>query len=181
MSREERLRAAARAVTGDESVTDVAEFMPQAALDDPIWNGRADSRVARDEAGHLETVAAGAHLGEDLAAHRAALPPHVCLAVTPAQVHVLGLPHGFFGAHLEQAYLMGSFRRDALEVAVTGRLTDIVMRLTDTGSGAQMTLVADRLSAYHPRTVIELLRLTAAHRGGARDVADDPAADQPQD
>ncbi|WP_062293482.1 hypothetical protein [Demequina phytophila] len=180
MSREQRLRVAARAATGDESITDVAEFMPQAALDDPIWNGRADSHVALDSSGHPETEAAGAHLGADLAAHRAALPPHVCLAVTPAQVHVLGLPHGFFGAHLEQAYLMGSFRRDALEVAVTGRLTDIVMRLTDTTSGAEMTLVADRLSAYHPRTVIELLRLTAAHRG-APEVLDDPAADQPQD
>ncbi|WP_062311631.1 hypothetical protein [Demequina rhizosphaerae] len=176
MSREDRLKEAARAATGDDSVLDVAEFMPETALDDPIWNTRADSHVAHDDTGAPETVAAGAHLGEDLASHHAELPPHVCLAVTPTQVHVLGLPHGFFAAHPERAYLMGSFPRHELEVEVTGRLTDIVVRLTDTTSGAVMSLVADRLSAYHPKTVIELLRMSARHH----DSLDDPAADQPQ-
>ena len=161
MSREERLTAAARAATGDDSITDVAEFMPAKALDDPIWNGRADRRVARDEAGTPETAEAGARLGEDLAAERAALPPHVCLAVTPTEVHVLGLPHGFFTAHPEEAYLMGTFARADLQVEVKGRLTDIEMRLTDIATGAVMDLVADRLSGYHPQTVIELLRLSA--------------------
>lgn len=162
MSREDRLRAAARAATGDAAITDVAEFMPETALDDPIWRDLADRDVARDQTGTPETVEHGARLGEDLAAHRTELPPHVCLAVTPTKVHVLGVPHGFFTAHVEDAYLMGSFAREQLEVAVKGRLTDIVLRLTDTATGARLDLVADRLSAYHPTTVIELLRLSAA-------------------
>ncbi|WP_062306080.1 hypothetical protein [Demequina subtropica] len=159
MSREERLMTAARTVTGDDTITDVAEFMPESALDDPIWNDRADHRVPLDADGRPETVEAGADLGADLAADRAHLPPHVCLAVTPTRLHLLGLPHGFFAPHPEQAYLMGTFDRSQLEVAVKGRLTDILLTLTDPASGATMALVADRFSTYHPRTVIELLRM----------------------
>lgn len=164
MSREERLRDAARAAAHDDEILAVAEFMPESALDDPIWNTKADKEVAHDDRGAPETVEAGARLGPDLAAHHAELPPHVCLAVTPTKVHVLGLPHGFFTAKLDKAYLMGSFAREALEVEVTGRVLDLVMTLTDRRSGAVLKLVADRLSAYHPTTVIELLRMSEAHR-----------------
>ncbi|SEI88004.1 hypothetical protein [Demequina mangrovi] len=177
MSREERLRNAAVAATGDEQITHVAEFMPESALDDPIWNTHADRRVALDDDGAPETAAAGADLGADLAAHHAHLPPHVCLAVTPTRLHVLGLPHGFFAAHPEEAYLMGTFERASIEVAAKGRLIDVAVTLTDRDSGAVMELAADRWSGYHPTTVIELLRTTAAP---AADAADDPSADQPQ-
>ncbi|WP_062385905.1 hypothetical protein [Demequina iriomotensis] len=166
MSREERLREAARTATQDPEITHVAEFMPESALDDPIWNDRADHRVAVDADGRPETAEAGADLGADLAAERAHLPPHVCLAVTPTRLHVLGLPHGFFAAHPEQAYLMGTFAREQLEVAVKGRVTDIALTLTDTASGATMDLAADRLSAYHPKAVIELLRMSDADAAG---------------
>ncbi|WP_062464546.1 hypothetical protein [Demequina soli] len=163
MTREDRLITAAREVTGDEAIMAAAEFMPASALDDPIWNERADRRVPVNAHGGLETVEAGAHLAEDLATGEVELPPHVCLAVTPTSVHVLGLPHGFFAAHPERAYLMGTFPRDGLEVRVRGGLLDIELTLVDDATGATMVLGADRWSTYHPRTVIELLRVSATH------------------
>lgn len=160
MSRGEMLRAAAVATTGDPGIVDVAEFMPQAVADGMALNPREDRRP-RHDATH-DPVAA-AHLGEDLAAERTELPPHVCLAVSGHSVYVLGIPHGFWTAHPEEAYLMGTFARERLEVDVKGRLTDLLVTLTDTDSGAVVKLVADRLSAYHPKALVELLRMGPSH------------------
>lgn len=165
MSREQTLLKAAVDTTGDDAIEEVAEFMPADIADDAILSTLEDRRarhVARPR-----TPGARA-LGDDLAHERTELPPHVCLAVTPTELHVLGLPHGFWASHPEDAYLMGTFAREALEVTVTGRLTDRLVTIADRSSGARMTLVADRISAYHPKALLELLRMGPGDQAAER-------------
>ncbi|WP_062378141.1 hypothetical protein [Demequina pelophila] len=177
MSREDRLRNAARTVTGDESILDVAEFMPQEVADALALSTLEDKRPR-----HVATMdpQLAKHLGADLADNRTELPPHVCLAVSPTLVYVLGLPHGFWTSHPDDSYLMGTFRRDQLEVHVKGRIADRVLTLIDSESGAQMALVADRLSAYHPKALIELLLMGPRHQEDEDPGTVDPSPDQPQ-
>ncbi|MDN4482102.1 hypothetical protein [Demequina lignilytica] len=156
MSREQTLLQAAIDTTGDATIEDVAEFMPQEVADDAVMSGWEDRRARHVTSPHTPAARA---LGEDLAHDRTELPPHVCLAVSPTEVHVLGIPHGFWSAHPREAYLMGTFARQDLEVTVKGRLTDRLVTVDDRASGAHLTLVADRISAYHPRTLLELLRM----------------------
>jgi hypothetical protein len=164
MSKEEKLMKAAIAATGDDSITDVAEFNPK---------GSAGASAAGAAAGSL---AGGAATGGDgwgksigaaggMAAGRALmgigedLPPRVCIAVSPHKVYLLGM--NAMGYHVDP---IAKIDRDQLGVEIHQRVSVRTVVLEDLETGHKFPLEVKRLNFYHAKAMVELLMMSDAHQ-----------------
>jgi hypothetical protein len=162
VSKEEKLMRAAIAVTGDDSINDVAEFFPKGAAEASAAGLVAGAAVGGAVTGNSGGSSAGAVGG--WAATRTVmgltgdLPSRICVAVSPNEVYLLGMrPVGF---HVEP---FAKIDRDKLGVEVHKRLSVRTVILEDHETGYVFPLEAPRLNFYHAKTLIELLMLSDQH------------------
>jgi hypothetical protein len=162
MSREAKLMKAAIAATGDESITDVAEFNPK---------GAAGASAAGAAAGSLAGGAAtggnswGSSIGAagGMAAGRAFmgmaedLPPRICVAVSPDEVYLLGM-HAM-GYHVDP---IAKIDRNQLGVELHQRVSVRTVVLEDLETGHKFPLEVKRLNLYHAKAMVELLMMSDA-------------------
>lgn len=171
MSFELRLLEAARNATGDNAIDDVAEFHPK---------GTAAATGAGAALGSLAGGSTGSDWGQAIgstvgaaggAAARALasdLPAQVCIAVSPTEVYVLGMPTVGV-AHLEP---IAKIHRDQLGVEIHQRISVRTVVLEDLETGYRFELEAQRLNFYHAKSMIELLKVSDEHHDEDRDPSD---------
>jgi hypothetical protein len=164
MSKEEKLMNAAIAATGDELITDVAEFNPK---------GSAGASAAGAAAGSLAggATTGGSGWGKSLgaaggmAAGRALmgigedLPPRVCVAVSPDEVYLLGM--NAMGYHVDP---LAKIDRSQLGVEIHQRVSVRTVVLEDLETGHKFPLEVKRLNFYHAKAMVELLMMSEAHQ-----------------
>jgi len=164
MSKEEKLMNAAIAATGDELITDVAEFNPK---------GSAGASAAGAAAGSLAggATTGGSGWGKSLgaaggmAAGRAFmgigedLPPRVCVAVSPDEVYLLGM--NAMGYHVDP---LAKIDRSQLGVEIHQRVSVRTVVLEDLETGHKFPLEVKRLNFYHAKAMVELLMMSEAHQ-----------------
>jgi hypothetical protein len=164
MSKEEKLMNAAIAATGDELITDVAEFNPK---------GSAGASAAGAAAGSLAggATTSGSGWGKSLgaaggmAAGRALmgigedLPPRVCVAVSPDEVYLLGM--NAMGYHVDP---LAKIDRSQLGVEIHQRVSVRTVVLEDLETGHKFPLEVKRLNFYHAKAMVELLMMSEAHQ-----------------
>jgi hypothetical protein len=159
MGREERIRAAARGLTG-EDVLDVAICHPDGYVDAQVA-GTVAGGAAGSLVGHgFATVGSvlGTAAGGRLFAAGAGLPEWIVLAVTPGHVYVMGTSE----YHDTDLTPLVRFDRDHLEVRMTSGLTRH-LTLTDTEHGVSLPLQAKLVGSLGIKALVELLRLDDRH------------------
>jgi hypothetical protein len=154
---EQKPRAAAEA-TGDDSILDVAVMEPKgsagaavtgAAIGGVVGSGATDFSGWGSSLGMAGCVIAGrAAMG--MSEH---LPPYICVAVTPDNVHLPGMTTNFSHKHMT---LLGQIARDTLGVEVHQRGTVRTVVLEDLDSNVEFPREVKRLNCYHGNAVVEL-------------------------
>jgi|GEM_PF-610650 hypothetical protein len=168
MSLEAKLIAAAKAATGDDTIHDVAEFEPKGTAGATVAGAVAggvlgDAAVGGD--GWGDAVGQGVGMAGGIAAGQTAvglskhLPPHVCVAVSPSEVYLLGMS-GFRFKHLDP---IAKIDRDKLGVEVHQRVSVRTLVLEDLETGAKFPLEVSRLNFYHGKALVELLMMSPEH------------------
>ena len=106
-------------------------------------------------------VGAGAGVlgGQAAASALRDLPEHICVAVTPTEVYLLGMS-GFRFKHLDP---IAKIDRDKLGVEMHQRVSVRTLVLEDLESGAKFPLEVGRLSVYHGKAMVELLMMSEEH------------------
>lgn len=168
MSFEARLLEAARSATGDEKINDVAEFHPKGTAA-ATGAGAALGSLAGGQTGSDWGQAIGSTIGAvGGAAARAAtsgMPAQVCVAVSPEEVYVLGMPT----VGIKNLDPIAKIHRSSLGVEVHQRLTVRTVVLEDLETGHRFELEAQRLNFYHAKAMIELLMVSDHHHDEERD------------
>ena len=166
-----RLLEAARATTGDETINDVAEFHPKGTAA-ATGTGAALGSLAGGQTGSDWGQAIGSTIGAvGGAAARAAtseLPAQVCVAVSPEEVYVLGMPT----VGVKTLEPIAKIHRSGLGVEVHQRVTVRTVVLEDLETGHKYELEAQRLNFYHAKAMIELLMVSDQHHEDERDPAE---------
>ncbi len=165
MSLESKLLAAAKDATGDDTIIDVAEFMPKGSMGASIAGAAAGGLVGGGATGGNDWgQAIGAAGG--MAAGRAAvglgrdLPPYICVATSPDTVYLLGMKSQF---HTKNMDLLAQISRDQLGVEVHQRASVRTVVLEDLTTENKFALELPRLNVYHGKAMVELLMLSDSH------------------
>ena len=174
MSKEEKLMKAVVEVTGDDSIMDVAEFQPKgtaAATGAGAAAGSLAGGAATDSNwGTAIGTTGGAAAGRALLGIGKDLPPRICVAISPAEVYLLGMKA--YGYHVEP---IAKIHRDKLGVEVHQRMTVRTVVLEDIETGNKFPLEAPRLNVYHAKAMVQLLMMSDEHHEEEAD--DDNPAD----
>ena len=158
MSMEEKLRTAARAATGDQSIIDVAEFHPRgfaaaagagAGLGSAAGGGATDSSL-----GSAIGSAGGAAAGMAGAAAARDLPMRICVAISPASIHLLEIQDKI---GYDDVTLIVSLNRSDVEVETHGRVFNRVVVLRDSAGGKSYELEAPRMGPFKSKDLVALL------------------------
>jgi len=164
MSAEERLMKAVIEATGDDTITDVAEFEPKgsaaargvgAAAGTLAGGGATDG----NSWGKALGAGAGAIAGEAVVGAHHNLPPKIAIGVSPEEVYLLGMT---VGLHMKVDPIAKIHRSD-LGVEVHQRLTVRTIVLEDMATGAKFPLEVGRLNMFHAKSMVELLMLSDHH------------------
>jgi hypothetical protein len=179
MSKEEKLMNAAIAATGDESITDVAEFNPKGSAG-ASYAGAAAGSLAGGAAtggnswGKSFGAAGGVAAGRALVGMGKDLPPRVCVAVSPDEIYLLGM--NVMGYHVDP---LAKIDRDQLGVEIHQRVSVRTVVLEDLETGHKFPLEVKRLNFYHAKAMVELLMLSDAHLEEEVEDEDEVAEDVP--
>ena len=130
MSHGDKLLKAAKRAPGNDSIIDAAELMPKEAAQGAVA-GAAAGTVLADAKG----LAAGTFRGREIGASKTELPKHIAFAVTPVQVHLLGVPKGFWSEKPEDAYLITSVNPSDFEVSIKSRFADRLLTISTSNQG----------------------------------------------
>jgi hypothetical protein len=164
MSREEQLRAGAKAATGDETIIDVAEFQPKGTAGATMAGAAAGSAAGGDSTwGSAIGVGVGATLGQAIRAETSELPRLICVAVSPTEVYLLRIPIGLLHGKYDELEPIAKIHRDRLGVEVHQRATVRVVILEDLDTGHRFEMEVPRLNFYHAKALIELLMMSEEH------------------
>jgi hypothetical protein len=164
MSMEEKLRTAARAATGDDSILDVAEFHPRgfaaaagagAGVGSAVGGGVSDSGV-----GSAIGAAGGTAAGMAAAASARDLPMRICVAVSPETVYLAEI-EGMTG--VDDVSVFAQMARSDIAVEVHGRAMNRVVILEDLKSEQKYEMEAPRIGPFHAKALVELLMLSEPH------------------
>jgi hypothetical protein len=163
MSKEEKLMKAAIAATGDESITDVAEFNPKGSAGASAAGAAAGSvaggaATGGDSWGQSIGAAGGVAAGRALMGMGEDLPPRICVAVSPDEVYLLGM--NAMGYHVD---LIAKIDRHQLGVEIHQRVSVRTVVLEDLETGHKFPLEVKRLNLYHAKAMVELLMMSDAH------------------
>ena len=159
MFKEEKLKKAVVEATGDDSITDVAEFQPKgiaAATGVGAAAGSLAGGAASDSNwGSALGAGGGATAGEAMFGPGKDLPPRIAVAISPDEVYLLGMKA--FGYHVDP---MAKIHRDKLGVEVHRRVTVRTVDLEDLDTGHRFELEAPRLNFYHAKAMVQLLMMS---------------------
>ena len=165
MSFESRLMESATEATGDETITDVAEFLPKGMTGAQMAGAAAGSLVgggATDGSawGSGLGAAAGMYAAQVATGEITDLPDRMCVAVSPTEVYVLAMPN-LGVAHLEP---IAKIDRDKLGVEVHNKRVVRTVILEDLETGNKIPLEAKKVNVYHSKAMIEMLMLADQHQ-----------------
>jgi hypothetical protein len=163
MSKEEKLMNAVIAATGDDSITDVAEFNPKGSAGASAAGAAAGSLAGGAATGGNSWgqgfgAAGGAAAGRALMGMGKDLPPRVAVAISPDEVYLLGM--NAMGYHVDP---IAKIVRSQLGVEVHQRVSVRTVVLEDLDTGHQFPLEVKRLNFYHAKAMVELLMLSEVH------------------
>ena len=162
MSKEAKLMAAAIEATGDDTISDVAEFQPKgtaAATGAGAAAGSLAGGAATDSNwGTAIGTAGGAAAGKAMLGIGKDLPPRICVAISPTDVYLLAMKA--YGHHVEP---LAKIHRDKLGVEVHQRMTVRTVVLEDLETEHRFPLEAPRLNLYHAKAMVELLMMSDGH------------------
>ena len=163
MSKEDKLRKAAIAATGDETIFDVAEFNPKGSAGASAAGAAAGSlaggaATGGDSWGQSFGAAGGMAAGRAMMGMSTDLPPRVCVAVSPEEVYLLGMKA--MGYHVDP---IAKIHRDRLGVEVHQRVSVRTIVLEDLDTGAKFPLEVKRLNFYHAKAIVGLLLMSEEH------------------
>lgn len=163
MSKEAKLMKAVIEATGDNSISDVAEFQPKGTAAATGAGAAAGSlaggSVTDSNWGSAFGTAGGAAAGKALLGIGKELPPRICVAVSPSEVYLLGMKA--YGYHVDP---IAKIDRDKLGVEVHQRMTVRTVVLEDIETGHKFPLEAPRLNFYHAKAMVELLMMSDEHQ-----------------
>lgn len=164
MSLEEKLRAAAREATGDESILDVAEFHPRgfaaaagagAGAGSVVGGGVTDSGL-----GSAVGAAGGTAAGMAAASAARGLPMRIGIAVSPELVYLAEI-EGV--TSVDSVSVFAQLDRKHIAVEVHGRAMNRVVILEDEKTGETYEMEAPRVGPFHAKALVELLMLSEPH------------------
>jgi hypothetical protein len=163
VSREEKLMKAVIAMTGDSSITDVAEFNPKGSAGASAAGATAGSLAGGavtggDSWGRSFGAAGGAAAGRAMMGLSEDLPPRICVAVSPDEIYLFGMRA--MGYHLDP---LAKIHRDKLGVEIHQRVSVRTVVLEDLETGHKFPLEVKRLNLYHAKAMVELLMMSDAH------------------
>ena len=162
MSKEEKLMKAVIAATGDDTITDVAEFQPKGTAAATGAGAAAGSMVGGGVSGSnwgsAFGAAGGATAGKVMLGIGKDLPPRVAVAISPDEVYLFGMKA--YGYHVDP---LAKIDRDKLGVEVHRRVTVRTVVLEDIETGHRFALEAPRLNLYYAKAMVELLMMNDEH------------------
>ena len=163
MSKEEKLTRAVIEATGDDSITDVAEFNPKGSAGASAAGAAAGSlaggaATGGDSWGQSFGAAGGMAAGRAMMGLGKDLPPRICVAVSPDEVYLLGMKA--MGYHVDP---IAKIHRDQLGVEVHQRVSVRTVVLEDLETGHKFPLEVKRLNLYHAKAMVELLMMSDQH------------------
>ena len=162
MSKEEKLMKAVIAATGDDTITDVAEFQPKGTAAATGAGAAAGSMVGGGVSGSnwgsAFGAAGGATAGKVMLGIGKDLPPRVAVAISPDEVYLFGMKA--YGYHVDP---LAKIDRDKLGVEVHRRVTVRTVVLEDIETGHRFALEASRLNFYHAKAMVQLLMMSDEH------------------
>lgn len=164
MSKEEKLMKAVVAATGDESITDVAEFNPKGSAGASAAGAAAGSLAGGAATGGNSWgqgfgAAGGAAAGRAFMGMGEDLPPRIAVAISPDEVYLLGMKA--MGYHVDP---LAKIDRHQLGVEIHQRVSVRTVVLEDLESGHKFPLEVKRLNFYHAKAMVELLMMSDAHQ-----------------
>lgn len=179
MSREEKLMKAVIAITGDSSITDVAEFNPKGSAGASAAGAAAGSlaggaATGGNNWGSSFGAAGGAAAGRAMMGLSEDLPPRICVAVSPDEIYLFGMKA--MGYHLDP---LAKIHRDKLGVEIHQRVSVRTVVLEDLETGNKFPLEVKRLNLYHAKAMVELLMMSDAHH--EEELEDEEEAPDPSD
>ena len=163
MSKEAKLMKAAIAATGDDTISDVAEFNPKGSAGASAAGAAAGSlaggaATGGDSWGRSFGAAGGMAAGRAMMGLGKDLPPRICVAVSPTDVYLLGMKA--YGYHVDP---IAKIHRDKLGVGIHQRVSVRTVVLEDLETGHKFPLEVKRLNLYHAKAMVELLMMSDAH------------------
>ena len=163
MSKEAKLMKAVIAATGDDTISDVAEFNPKGSAGATAAGAAAGSLAggaATDGNSWGQTFGAtgGAAAGRAMMGMGKDLPPRICVAVSPTEIYLLGMKA--YGYHVDP---IAKIHRDKLGVSVHQRVSVRTVVLEDLETGHEFPLEVKRLNLYHAKAMVELLMMSDQH------------------
>jgi len=164
MSLEKRLSAAAKEVTGDDSIIDVAEFMPKGSMGAQMAGAAAGSLAGGavgDSWGSAIGMAGGMAAGRAAVGLTKDLPPFICVAASPTTVYLLGMRSQFRFKNLD---LLAQIAREDLGVEVHQKASVRTVILEDLTTEQRFALEVPRVNYYHGKAMVELLMLSEEHQ-----------------
>lgn len=163
MSKEDKLMKAAIEATGDNTITDVAEFHPKGTAGTAVAGAAVGSLAGGAASGGNSWgssfgAAGGAAAGKALVGLGKDLPPRICVAMSPTEVYLLGMKA--YGYHVDP---IAKIHRDKLGVEVHQRVSVRTIVLEDLETEHKFPLEAPKLNFYHAKAMVELLMMSDAH------------------
>ena len=163
MSKEEKLMRAAIEATGDDTISDVAEFNPKGTVGATAAGGAVGSvaggaATGGDSWGRAVGTMGGVAAGGAAMGLSRDLPPRICVAVSPDEVYLLGMKT--IGYHVEP---IAKIHRAKLGVEVHQRVSVRTIVLEDLETGHRFPLEVKRLNFYHAKAMVGLLMMSEEH------------------
>lgn len=136
MSREEKARAGAQAVIGEDEILDVAVVVPRGSTKASVLGAIVGSQLGGDNA--MAWGIGGAMLGQRVNSATKGSYPSVVLALSESRLYVLGREKSGVVGGWKKVHRVGQIDRADLAVTQRRSGTVRVLELTDTTSGATL-------------------------------------------